>query len=59
MLLAGGGLMRAICRSAETKPVALIQVEGQIQNAGGSFQSWAAYQLIRPERNQLAFHPIA
>ena len=51
--------MRAICRSAETKPVALIQVEGQIQNAGGSFQSWAAYQLIRPDRNQLAFHPIA
>jgi hypothetical protein len=39
-------LIRAICRSAKTKAVALTQVEDQIQNASGAFQSWAAYQAI-------------
>ena len=49
-------LIRAICRFAEPKAVALTQVEGQKQNVGGSFQSWTAYQLIQRERNKLGFH---
>jgi hypothetical protein len=57
MLLARGGLIRAICRFAKIKAVALMQIAGQKQNASGWFRYWAAYQLIRPERNEHGFHP--
>jgi hypothetical protein len=43
-------LIRALCRFAKTKTEALTQVEDQQQNAGGSFQQRAVYQLIERER---------
>jgi hypothetical protein len=50
MLLDRGGLSPALCRFAKTKTEALTQVEDQQQNAGGSFQQQAVYQLIERER---------
>jgi hypothetical protein len=43
-------LIRALCRFAKIRAAALTQVEDQQQNAGGSFQQRAVYQLIERER---------
>jgi hypothetical protein len=35
-------LIRALCRSAKTKSVALMQDESHKQNASSTFRQWAA-----------------